>query len=72
MKNNENGFTLVELLAVVVIVGVLIGIAVPRFVNLTERSRLAADQATVRTLNSITPIARMSGSSSSDLFADPS
>lgn len=70
MRSND-GFTLIELLVVVVIVGVLIGIAVPRFVDLTGRSRLAADQATVRTLNSVTTLSRMS-ESSPDPFADAS
>lgn len=35
------GFTLVELIAVIVIVGVIAALAVPRFVNLSEEAQLA-------------------------------
>jgi hypothetical protein len=54
---------------VIAILGILATIAVPRFTGFNERARIAADQATVRTLNSVTPIARLN-ISASDPFID--
>lgn len=42
MKKNKKGFTLVELLAVIVILGVLLLIAVPAIQNVIENSRQKA------------------------------
>lgn len=43
---NQKGFTLIEIIAVLVILGILAAVAVPRFMNLTEEaSRKAAMQA---------------------------
>ena len=61
-RNDQRGLTLIELLAVIVILGILAAIAVPRFIGLIENARVDADQATVRTLNSVTSLARMNHS----------
>ena len=47
-KNKERGFTIVELLIVVAIIGVLAAISVPVFTGQLEKSREAADIANVR------------------------
>jgi type IV pilus assembly protein PilA len=38
----RRGFTLVELLVVIAIIAILVSIAIPRYLNHTERSRLAS------------------------------
>lgn len=42
MKKNQQGFTLIELIIVIVILGLLAATALPRFSNLTGEARTAA------------------------------
>ena len=47
---NENGFTLLELIVVAVILGFLAAIAIQRFANTKERAQVAAMKADLRNL----------------------
>ena len=48
---NQKGFTLVELMVVVVILGILVAIAVPIYNSVTEKAELSSIEANLRTID---------------------
>lgn len=70
-KKNSNprlGFTLIELIVVIGILGILGAIALPKLSGVLERARTTADYATLRTLNSVTEVYKVSISGGQERF----
>lgn len=58
MRNMQSGFTLIELVMVIVILGILAAFALPKFADLTDEAELASIEAAAGAVRSASGIAR--------------
>jgi MSHA pilin protein MshA len=74
MKRQQAGFTLIELVIVIIILGLLAAAAVPRFANLSQQARIAAVNGVAGGATSAASVVRAqymaSGATTSPIIVD--
>ena len=60
-QQNKRGFTLIELIVVIVIIGILAAIIIPRLTGFQAQAKISADKATFEICNTAVAIAVTNG-----------
>lgn len=68
--NKQKGFTMIELVIIIAILGILAAFALPRFANFTEQAKNASSESIAGTLNSAIGIANAKRISSGSFTVD--
>lgn len=71
MKKQQSGFTLIELIMVIVILGILAAFALPRFADFSNQARAATVDGVAGSLRSASAIAHAAQLAAGDSGADP-
>ena len=50
LKNTKKGFTLIELIMVMIILGIMAAVAIPRYLETIQKSEIASEDAVVNKL----------------------
>jgi prepilin-type N-terminal cleavage/methylation domain-containing protein len=69
-QKNEKGFTMIELIIVVAIMGIIGAVLVPMFGNMSDKARLSTDITTVKTLQRQIDIYKAENGEYPDTFND--